>query len=211
MESEFGASLVAIEWHVAQGLSNPYAITRRNGYGLYGTPTAWFDGASPYSGDANVEAQYRARVQAALAVGGTVAVEAAAMLVSGGSAASVAVTVTLAPGETVPDPAGCLVRVALFEEGVSYCCDAEGGSVFPHVGRVVTDGVVLDLSAGDTQVVDEEIALGAGWMRSNLRAVAFVQRTADRTVLNTGPAVTLEPTAVEGVSWGRLKAMHRGR
>ena len=199
---------MALEWHVAQGLSNPYAITRRNAYGLFGTPTAWFDGASAYAGNVDVEAQYRARVQAASAVGGPVALEATASLVAGGNAA-VAVTVTLAPGETVPDPAGCLVRVALFEEAVSYCCDAEGGSVFPHVGRILTDGVVLDLSTGGVQHVDEEIPLDAGWEGANLRAVAFVQRTVDLKVLNSSPAATLEPTAVETLSWGRLKAMHR--
>jgi len=201
---------VAIEWHVAQGLSNPYAVTRRNAYGLYGTPTAWFDGASPYSGGTDVEAQYRSRAQAARAVGGLVSVAADASLAGSGDAAAVHVTVALAPGETVPDPAGCLVRVALFEEAVSHCCDAEGGSAFPHVGRILTDGVVLDLSTGGVQHVEEAVPLDVGWVRANLRAVAFVQRTVDLSVLNSSAAAPLQPTAVVPLSWGRLKAMHRG-
>jgi hypothetical protein len=194
---------------VAQGLANAHATARRNWYGYFGTPTALFDGGSAYAGDANVEAEYRARLQARLDVGAPLSVDADAALARAGAVVSVRATVTQAPGETVPSPAECLVRVALFEEDVVHCCDSEGGNVFPHVGRFLTDGVVLDLSAGGAQTFAEEIPLDPAWSTANLRAVAFVQRGTDREVLNASPAAALEPSAVDTTSWGRIKALHR--
>lgn len=200
---------MAIEWHVAQGLSNPYATTRRDGYGYFGTPTSLFDGADAYVGSVNVEAEYRSRLQARLAVGAPLSVEARATLAGTGDRALVEVTVTRAPGETVANPAECLVRVALFEEAVIHCCDAEGGMVFPHVGRLLTDGVALDFGTAGSQVLTEDLPLDPAWMTGNVKVVAFVQRTTDKEVLNTSPAVVLQPSAVESLSWGRIKALHR--
>jgi hypothetical protein len=194
---------------VAQALSNPSAIARRDMYGYFGTPTTLFDGGSAYVGSANVEAEYRSRLEARRAMGALLSVEANASTGgSRGNTATVNVTVTLAPGETVPSPEQCRVRVALFEEGVIQCCDTEGGNVFPHVGRFLSEGVPLDLSVAGMQQLAEEIALGS-WEPANLRAVAFVQRVTDHDVLNSSPAVPVEPTSVDTLTWGRIKALHR--
>jgi hypothetical protein len=194
---------------VTQTLSNASATGRRDWYGYFGTPTAVFDGLSAYVGSANVEAEYRSRLEARLGVGAPLSVAAEASAPGArGSTATVNVTVTLAPGETVPSPEQCLVRVALFEEDVLQCCDTEGGNVFPHVGRFLTTGVPLDLSVAGTQQLAEEIPLGT-WQLANLRAVAFVQRVTDREVLNASPAASVEPTALDTLSWGRIKALHR--
>lgn len=193
---------------MAQTLSNASAIARRDWYGLFGTPTTVFDGMNAYAGSADVEAQYRSRLEARMDVGAVLSLETTATTGGvRGNTATVNVTVTPAPGETVPSPEQCVVRVALFEEGVIQCCDTEGGNVFPHVGRFLSAGVALDLASGP-QVVTEEVPLGS-WQLANLRAVAFVQRSSDREVLNASPAVPVQPVSVDTTSWGRIKALHR--
>lgn len=200
-----------MEWHVAQGLSNAAGIGRRNAYATYGTPVAWFDGSQTISAGGNsagatagLVASYGGVIDAHRAAGSPLVVEAVTSWAPPNL--QVTIDVSLRKGETF-DPAGHVVRAILYEEDVSYCCDTNGSDHFPHVGRAITAGEALDLSAGPVRAV-QSFPLDEAWNVAKLRVVALVQEG------ETGPIVQADAaagdtSAVEPRTWASVKADFR--
>lgn len=195
-----------MEWHVLAGLSNPDGIARRNAYGTYGTPTAWFDGTDTVIGAAGFEAGSRAFLDAHLAESSPVTIAASVSL--GPAAATVTIDVSLAPGETLPgEPSTYTVRTILYEEDVTYCCDTLGGDAFRHIGRAMSPGQPLVLAApGGRASQVEMLPIDPSW-GTDLRTVVFVANAAGAIVQS---AVASDGTAaVAELGWGRVKALYR--
>ena len=112
--------------------------------------------------------------------------------------ATVPATITLTPLVDV-DLTGCVLYVALYEDEVAYASPPgnNGQSVFHHMfrDRVDTLPVLGPLVAG--QPATWELALNRGAVApGNGTVVAFVQRTADRVVLQAGSSACPVPVAV---------------
>lgn len=185
---------------------NADGIARRNAYGTYGTPTAWFDGTDYHAGAAGFEAACRSFLDAHLAVSSPLLVDASTTF--GTSSASVTIDVSVAPGETLPgDPADYTVHAILYEESVTLCCDPYGGDTFPHVGRAMSDGQPLMLTAsGSRASLTETLPIDAAW-GEDLRVVVFVADAAGGIVQSASAPAS--PSAVADLGWGRLKALYR--
>jgi hypothetical protein len=195
-----------VEWHVLAGLSNPDGIARRNAYGTYGTPTAWFDGTDSVIGAGGFEAACRSYLDAHLAVPSPLVITASTEL--GATSAAVTIDVAVAPGGTLPgDPSTYTVRAILYEEDVTYCCDTLGGDSFHHIGRAISAGQPLVLTApGGRASLTETIPVDAAW-EDDLHAVVFVTDAAGAIVQSARADGV--PSAVEEWGWGRVKALYR--
>ena len=112
-----------------------------------------------------------------------------------GSTVPVAVTVT--PLASV-DLSGCVLYVALYENVIAYDTPPgnNGQTVFHHIfrDRIDTPPALGALSAGQPQVFDLTLSRGAV-APDNATVVAFVQRTADRVVLQAGSTLGPVPLA----------------
>lgn len=199
-----------VEWHVTQGLANSLAVARRDELGIQGTPLVWFDGVDSYLSSASAYTNYRARLETRLAVGSPISIDAELEVDAGASSGEVRATITLAPGEIVSNPGEHLVRIALFEDGVSYCCDPNGGSTFQHVGRILTPGEALTVTGGaPVQGITWPFVIQPGWVAANLRAAVLVEQAASNDILNAARATRVDPSSVRDSSWGRLKSAFR--
>jgi len=190
---------------VLGGLANADGTARRDAYGTYGTPTAWFDGEESVTGGANAYAAYRARIDAHLAVDSPLTVTATADF--GSADVTVTIRAALEAGASLPDdPARYALRVILYEEEVTYCCDTLGGDVFRNIGRAVSAGQPLTLAggAGFAPVV-ETLPIDPAWGR-DLAVVAFVEHDSGAILTTSGAEGT---TALASSSWGRLKSAFR--
>ena len=118
----------------------------------------------------------------------------------------VTVNVRVADGESF-DPTGHVVRVILYEEDVTHCCDVNGNDRFPHVGRAITlpQDLVLDAGAGRSLHV---LPVDAGWSLADLRMVAFVQAGETGSVVQAD-AVAAPSSALEPTGWAKVKAAYR--
>lgn len=191
---------------MAQGLSNADGIARRNRYGTYGTPTAWFDGLDYVTGPVDAYRNYQARIDEHLAVDSPVTVDASAEF--GTSEVAVTIEVALEPGQSLPDDVSqYAVRAIVYEVQVTYCCDTVGGDTFHHIGRVISAGQPLVITGPGRRAapVVETILLDPAW-GDDLVAVAFVEHVSGAILHASGPAGT---TAVNAHSWGRLKSLYR--
>jgi len=112
-----------------------------------------------------------------------------------GAGASVPVTVTLTPLADV-DLTGCVLYVALYENEVVYASPpgANGQTVFHHMFRDRVDAppALGPLTAGTPQVRGLSLSRGSV-APGNGTVVAFVQRTADRVVLQAGSTICPVP------------------
>jgi len=174
-----------------------------------GTPTVFFDGLLGVTGEADAYANYRSRIETRIAVEPPIQIDAQVTLDGTGSMASIAIHVQEVAGQMIPMPEECSVRAVLYEDDVMYCCDPHGEMVFDHVARHLHYGQQLDLDALRTQSVTLEWALDPGWLSSNLKAIAFVQRGVTGEILNAAEATILDPDSVEPTSWGRVKSLYR--
>jgi hypothetical protein len=201
---------VLVEWHVTQALSNPSATARRGEYGVFGTPVVWFDGVDSYDSSDSAYVNYRHRLETRLAVGSPVSIGAELEVDAGASTGEVRATITLAAGEVIANPADHLVRVAILEDDVAFCCDPEGGSSFQHVGRLLSPGEPLTLSgASPIQQTAWTFAVASGWSVANLRAAVFVEHDPTNDILNAARATIVDPSSVKDTTWGRAKAAYR--
>lgn len=152
-------------------------------YYVMGAPVVYVDGAS--QPDAlNAEA-VAAAVAAQWQVDPGFLIDLSAT-VSVGSA--VPVTVTLTPHANV-DLAGCVLFVALYEDNVTYATAPgnNGQTVFHHMFRDRVDAPPAPGALTAGQPVDFELTLNrSAALSDDLTVVAFVQRTADHTVLQAG-------------------------
>ncbi len=113
-------------------------------------------------------------------------VDVAATAVAGG--ASVTTAVTLTPLRNA-DLSGCTLYVALYEDLVAYATPpgTNGQSIFHHVFRDRVDAppALGPLVAGTPATYELTLNRG-GADPTNLTVIAFVQRTADKAVLQAG-------------------------
>lgn len=211
LQGEFGQdAFVLVEWHVAQELSNPFAIARRDEYGVFGTPLVWFDGVDSYQSSIDAYANYRSRLETRLAIDAPVSIDAQLEVDASAFAGEVRATITLAAGETVANPGEYLVRVALFEDDVFLCCDPTGDSTFQHVGRILSSGEPLTISEiTPAQQIVWTFTVQPGWVPANLRAATFVEHGTTNEILNAARATIVDPSGVRPSTWGRVKSAHR--
>jgi hypothetical protein len=196
---------VVVEWHVSQGLMNDSGIARRDAYGTYGTPTAWFDGAVFEAGAGSEYARYRARIDERLALPPAVGLTAHVDFDGGGGTGTVVIDVSgLAAGR-----AGSLVaRAIVYEDDVTYCCGVGGRDHWNHIGRLLTDAVALVPDGSGQATVEQTFALDPAWNPANLRAVALVHAPG-ALVVEAAARAAADPSPVDGTTWGRIKAAWR--
>jgi hypothetical protein len=174
-----------------------------------GTPTVFFDGLLGITGGGDVYASYRSRIETRIAAEAPIEIDAQVTLDGTGSMARVAIHVQEVAGQMIPMPEECSVRAVLYEDDVMYCCDPHGENIFDHVARQLHYGEPLDLDASRAQNVTLEWTLDPGWVSSNLKAIAFVQRGVNGEILNAAEATIVDPDSVEPTSWGRVKSLYR--
>lgn len=198
-----------VEYHVVQGTSNPTSQQRWQDYGLYGTPTVFFDGQGPVTGAGNAEALYRAAINAALAVPVPLTIEAQATLDTKASTGSFSITLTGVEGQSILAPEECNIRAVIYEDDVFFCCGAGGRDRWDDVSRLVLEGGTLALDAGTLrQTVNIDFSLDPAWNPSQLHALVFVQRGVVGEILNGFLAEVSTVSSVESKSWGRIKALY---
>ena len=113
--------------------------------------------------------------------------------------------VMVAPGETILAPEGCFIRGVVFEDDVDWCCGIGGISSWDHVARLVTPSVVLTATnSGEQQQAVLDFPLDPSWDVSNLRAIAFVQRDANRFILNSAATTTTVTGSLPSLPAGRF-------
>ena len=179
-----------VEYHISQGLNFPGATARRSYYvgyfGAFGTPTVFFNGGDKESGGGNEYNRYRAHIVDELAAGSPLMVNLSGVFDGSSQSGSLTVDLEVASGETIPLPGECLVRAVLFEDEVDYCCGYDGVSTWHRVARAVLgDRAFTISSAGEQQQVVWNFALDPAWDPAHLKAVAFVQRDSDASILNS--------------------------
>lgn len=209
LESEFGPDVFAyVELHVVQGLATPTGVQRWHDYGTVGTPTIFFDGGGDFvtGGGAvgDLYTAYRARIESHAATPPLVTIDGDLTLDTGTEEGALAITLGEIVGMTISNPEECVVRVHVYEDDVFFCCGIGGRDMWGRVSRVVLEGGAL---AFGTTALD--FPLDASWDVANLRAIAFVQRGLTGEVLNAARVNVTVTTAVEGSSWGRIKALFR--
>lgn len=101
--------------------------------------------------------------------------------------------------DDIASPAGYFVRVAIVEDDLTY-----GSSTYQNVLRRMlpdANGTALTVSQnGEEQVLNLDLAMGAGWIADNLQVIAFVQRDSDKLVINSGNSFVGEYGAAIGVT-----------
>lgn len=189
---------------MSQGLSNPDGIARRNAYGTYGTPTVWFDGEEYVAGDTNAYENYRAKLDAHVAVDAPITVTASADFQA--TQVDVSISVALAPGQSLPDDASQYrIRAIVYQETVTYCCDTQGGNTFHHLGRAISAGSPLEF-IGSRAAIVATIPLNPVWAMEDLRVVAFVEHVTGAILNASSEADTV---SVEPSSWAQMKVQYR--
>lgn len=117
-----------------------------------------------------------------------------------GIGGALTVTATLTPATSL-DLTGCILYLALYENLVTYASPPgnNGQTVFHHMFRDRVDAppALATLSAGTPVEFERTLNLGAV-NPANATVVAFVQRVADKVVLQAG-SIAVMPEAAEAV------------
>lgn len=99
---------------------------------------------------------------------------------------------------------GAVVQIILWED---KCYS--GGKEFRFVQRLQASPATLTITqAGKEQTIKRTFTLNAGWDRNHLGVSAFVQRNADKEVLNGRAAKLVAGVGVAPTSLGRLRALY---
>lgn len=110
--------------------------------------------------------------------------------------AGIPATVTLTPLRAV-DLTGCVLYVALYEDEVTFetAPGSNGQTVFHHMfrDRVDTPPALGALAAGEPATYEAALARGAA--TGDMTVVAFVQRVADKAILQAGSTLVPAPAA----------------
>jgi len=188
LEENYGHErIVHIDWHVIQSLSNPAATARAAYYGgIPATPDVFFDGGDHVlGGGQNMYPIYEPIFLAHEAQLSQVLVDSYVVWDDVNDMGFVNVDVEIAPGETLPNPQQCHIRVAVFEDNVSAANQS-----WDAIGRLMPVEVILTATnSGDTQNVQQSFPIDAGWNVDNLHAIAFVQRDTNKKVIQSDLAV----------------------
>jgi hypothetical protein len=186
-----------LEYHTESALSSADSRDRHEYYGAPLPPAIFLDG-KPSSGDLS------AAIEEKLAAGAPILVVADYLFDSDPWIGNVDVAV--ADGEIIEHPEECSVRFVIFEERVS-CCGSEEIE-WPFVVRAVLPPRPLTVNTpGPTQTIAYAIPTNPQWNVDFLRALAFVQRESDGSILNAvlgEDAGSLNPIPEEDLLGARL-------
>lgn len=187
--------MIQVDWHHAGVFSNSAGAARSSFLGASSAPDTYFDGIDNVLGAGDSLAaynQYRTRVNnhynnqpSQFLIYDT--------LVDynlGTMTATVSYTVEVAPGETIANPADLTLRSGAYEDGLTWCCEPQtGNSFWNHIGRALGTVVPLTISnAGETQNYVGTFAISPTWNTDNMESFAFVQRTSNKKVEQSGMA-----------------------
>ncbi len=214
MEEENPGEMVHLEWQFVQLLVTSGSADRAAYYGVNYGPAVWFDGVDEVRGwGDDTVASYETTVAARVATGSQLMVEADVTFDETTRSGSVLVTVEVASGETIPDISSARIRCAIYENGIELL-----GMTFDFIGRAIVLDAPLTISAsGEVQIASASFSLTdpdpppGAWPwgpAANFAAIAFVQLDDTGEILNSALA-TVQPTLVQPVSWGHLKALYR--
>ncbi len=179
------------------GLSCPDSDARMNYYGMGGIPDIRFDGnwhiqvGAPAS-DVNGQS-YMAIIDSHRAVAAPMAVIVSDFsYVEPGAFAEIKVKMF----DDIGSPANHVIRVAIVEDDLVY-----GGVTYHNTLVDMLAETPLTVSNnGEEQIVNLDIAIGAGWNTEKLQIIAFVQRDTDKYVIQSGNSFVGEYGAAVGVT-----------
>jgi len=176
IEPEYEGQLIHLDTHVSGEFFFSESTARGNRYGVGGIPHVQFDGRTQVvgAGSCNSAANaFRAQMNSRIAAtSGVTPIEASVeMTIEGGQ-----VTVT-GTAELVDNIALSGLQMTLFivEDGLSWCCDPQGGDYFDGVTRgIKSSPVTLTFGGGEVQS-QESWAMNSEWNADNMWAVAVVE------------------------------------
>lgn len=191
LEAEYDDRFVWVEYSGSAPLGNADADARAAAYGVTGVPELRLDGATVPAGDPATV--YPAAVDQRLAVDSPLIVGALYFFERETRLGSVAVTVQVDAGAVIPDPASTVIRPLILEDPAEWCCGTGGTSLWPKTVRAVLPPTPLTAGPGQTQVYEQEFALGADWNVDHLAGAVLVQEG------GAGPVLAAARGRVSGV------------
>ncbi|MBZ0268314.1 T9SS type A sorting domain-containing protein [bacterium] len=187
--------MIQVDWHHAGVFDNAAASARAVFLGASSAPDTYFDGIDNQvgAGDSLVAYnQYRTKVNNHYNNQPSQFIISDALVDYnlGTMTATVSFTVEVAPGETVATPSDLTLRSGAYEDDLEFCCEPQtGNNMWYHIGRALGTVVPLTIStAGQTQDYVGTFTIDPSWNTDNMEAFAFVQRTSNRKVEQSGMA-----------------------
>ncbi len=174
-----------VDFHTSNLLSCPGSLARTSYYPISGVPTVYFDGIDPVVGaGATVYNTYAPIVAAHLADFTKLTVSPHVFFDADADTGSLTVTIDIAPGETIENPELCQIWGTVYEDDILL-----GADTYDHVCRLLAGPTTLTASSGgEQQTVTFRFTVADSLAAENLGAVAWVQRTTNKKILNAGKA-----------------------
>ncbi len=188
-------------WHGE--VEDPYytseAHARAVYYQILGHPTTVFDGTQQiYGGSSNTYNQYMTAYNSRHGVPSPLTVTYLARSYDN-THASVKVKVKLEQNI----PSGNTVHLILWEDDIVF-----NGRTYRFTERLQAPPVTLTITqAGQEQTIKKEFTFGGSWDKNKLGVSCFVQKNADKSVLNGRAAALVSGVDVAPASLGRVKAL----
>jgi hypothetical protein len=173
--------VAVIEYHTGDVYDNPASLARLSYYGLGGTPTAWFDGGSPYVGGnhtTSMYSNYLPKYNERIAIPSSFTLDVHGV-VAGPNAFEIAVTVE----KVATFSEAVVLHVVVIESDIAQSW--QGLSVLNHVARLMVPnqiGTPLDFSSGDVLTKVLFLDLDPSWVISNSQVIVFVQDPSSKEV-----------------------------
>jgi hypothetical protein len=174
-----------VDFHTSNLLSCPGSLARASYYTFTGVPIVFFDGIDSVLGaGAGVYSTYAPIVAAHLADSTKLTVSPHVFFNADADTGSLTVTIDIAPGETIENPELCQIWGTVYENGILL-----GADTYQHVCRLLAGPATLTASSGgEQQTVTFHLTVADSLAAENLGAVAWVQRTTNKKILNAGKA-----------------------
>ncbi|GJM43577.1 MAG: hypothetical protein DHS20C21_04190 [Gemmatimonadota bacterium] len=184
LEEELGSVFVAVEYHSEGPLATSISLDRALYYGSPALPTTAFDGGDLTGAGGDPTDTYRTAIQSAQAVPTSIVFDAVAVFAEAARAGSLNVEIRIDETAPVPSPEQYTLRALIVEDQVPHCCGPGNTGSWDRVVRAAfPERPLLVSNPGEIQFVQHVEPLGTGWEVTNLRAVVWLQRDADRSVL----------------------------
>jgi glutaredoxin len=181
-------AMAYVEYHTEPPLSNAETTARDSYYGNTESPTIWFDGVDARDASGVPADVYHGVIDSRLASGAQITMSSDYFFDD--APAIVDIDLTVAEGETIQNPAECVVRGVIYEDEVEFCCGEDGRRQWNRIARAFLPEVTLTaVRSGETQAITHTLSVDPGWDVDRLRVIAFVQRDSDRSILNAARAI----------------------
>ncbi|MDP6529887.1 MAG: FlgD immunoglobulin-like domain containing protein [Gemmatimonadota bacterium] len=207
LEDEYTrAEFITVDWHNSGAIVHPDAQARGNYYGVGGVPDVYFDGYdNEVGGGTDMYPYYQPTVVSHLASQAKITVSGYVIFDEAARTGTMVIDLEVAPGEVITNPGNCTVGAAIYEDDVFYCCGTNGWNNWHGIGRdLLPDSPLTISNGGETaQIVHnfnlDVVGPDTPWDISKLHGVAYVQRTGNKKMLNSGYMYPAYSAQVAGV------------